>query len=215
MGNVDDVVDWALGKLGSTGEAGSKLEGIKNDPDFQEFYQGLLDSTGAADTDTAVLNALVMYAAGKSQNFDAQTAYDALMSGSAPYSDGDKGEQVAGLALQYGLGMAYVRSEQKEGRLTDVDATNPTDVFNNAINKYTRVRNEETGRWEESYGADFQAWLQNHEADVAGYLGAMSMIADNTANVDTQMILTSGYGSNTDLIELINTVLGRIDSTNP
>ena len=209
VGEVDNVVDYALNQIGAGNTASRLLDSINGDPDFQKFYAELTEGVEISDSDKdlAALNALVLYSAGKAKDLNADAIYRELTGSTNGriQKSGDSANQIAQYVMEYGLGLAYAKSE-------GLEINGVTDVFDK-ISERTRTQDPETGDWIDADKTNFQLWLEQHPQEVDGYLSALGMVSDNAFNINASELM-SGNFTDTELAGVIDGILGRSTETN-
>ena len=218
MENVDSVVGWAENKVGL-------LADLKEDPGFVDFLKNTMgysdDFIADVNNQTTLLNSLVLYTAKETSGLDAKTAYEkfytnSALNGSDAPNTGSLTGDIATYAMQYALGMAYMRETGKyvEG------VTQPGDVF-------AELTKRDEGGIDDNFNAIppaektyFQEWLDtkdangvtNGEKNLNGYLGAMDIVAGNVDSIDDPNKLLEGGFTNGNLQDLLSQVLGNSGS---
>ena len=201
--NVDNVVDWAVDALGK--DSNQLLTAIEEDADFLAFAESMFgDSYDEADF-SQKMNALVLFTAQKTGDINGQAVLDKMLAhdySSAFVKDpnAETGTEIANLAMQYALGLAYYREQNH-------DKTNPTVTEIQNAMQYKGYTYDEEGERVKNQKSDFQIWLETNGADnMAGYLGAMSVVSDNLSNIPAADLLANGY-NNDDLQGMLDKLL--------
>ena len=153
----------------------------QNEGETEEQYQDRLKNMLA--------NSVVLEVANTSTTMDKDTLSNYLNGGNM--TGGTEG--LAQAALAYGMYTAYVNSGN-----APADATLDIDSMKAAL---------------ADKDSDFNKYLESAQAetDMDAYLGALGIIGENTGNMDvTSNVVINGYGSdtNSELSELLNTLLG-------
>ena len=179
LDSVDDLVGHVRDQLGLDP---MNIEG------FEDYYTNTLGLDIDDANATSKLNALVLYTAKNSKNLNG----DAFYQNGFNYAGYSEEEKVAGMALEYAVGLAFVQDMKTQGKTDYADIT-------------TSNMNAVTGAMR---GADYEAWFAtNGKATIDGYLGAMDMIADNTDKIDTWSAAYLGFG------ELESIITGVLEQT--
>lgn len=203
LGEMDNVVLYAS-------DYERLLTNVVDDEDFKDLCK-LFDEDYDGNDKNVEMQALVMYTAGQYEAMDRDDVYSKIIANNGGYISNyaTDGEDFAANAAMYSLGLAYAKSEAGAAAVAGVtaaelgegvtfDASNPDHI--RALMAYRpEEKHPVTGQGLNKFGDNqFVKWLTDNEAEAKtnldGFGAAMSMLTDNKGNLDTNAILTGGYG---------------------
>lgn len=221
MSEVNSVVSAAGGLFGALGVTGESLAGMLGN-DFNTILTDLgIEAATASESDLS--NALVMYVARSTSKANAEKLIQAIKgNGGVTMEDAGLPDGVGGLAtmvaMEYGLVTGFVNSDAGQFATVNIDGEDiPAKEYfesvrdqlgttGNGMAELMNIMEMATNITESSGFAKYME--EKGEDDLRGYISAMSLISDNTGNINSEAYLEQGIAGDY-MVDLLNAIFGN------